>query len=71
MPKIKLEKIAGVVALSYLVLIPAAGALAYRKVSLLEQDNVRLRRDLGMPDRNPDPVIALKQVFKRATQSEI
>lgn len=38
MSKIKPEKIAGIVALSYLVLIPAAGYLGWRRLDKLEKD---------------------------------
>lgn len=38
MPKIKPERIAGIVALSYLVLIPAGAFLAWRKLQLIEHD---------------------------------
>lgn len=38
MPKVRPERIAGIVALSYLVLIPAAGAYFYVKVRELSDD---------------------------------
>lgn len=38
MPKIKPEKIAGIVALTYLVLIPGAGYLGWKKILKVEKD---------------------------------
>ena len=38
MLKIKPERIAGIVALSYLVLIPAGGFLAWRKIQTIDKD---------------------------------
>jgi hypothetical protein len=51
MPKIKPEKIAGIVALSYLVLIPAAGVAAYLKMRTMDQDLLDILTQLNMEGR--------------------
>lgn len=57
MPKVKPEKIAGVVALSYLVLIPVAGFVAYRKIQIMEKDIDTVWGKSGLPSVDPDPII--------------
>lgn len=55
MPKVKPEKIAGIVALSYLVLIPVGALLAYQKIHRIDQDVSAMWETL-MPDQDPAPV---------------
>lgn len=58
MPKgIRLEKVSGVVALSYLVLIPATAYVAWRKIQTLDKDLTVVWDKLDMPedDRAVDP----------------
>lgn len=52
MPKIKPERIAGIVALSYLVLIPVAAAYAYRKIQIIDRD-LRIVWDNEFPGAYP------------------
>jgi hypothetical protein len=49
MPKVKPEKIAGIVALSYLVLIPAAAFLAVKKFQAVDHDLEEVWEKLDMP----------------------
>lgn len=49
MAKIKLEKVTGVVALSYVVLIPAAGAYLYMRLRLQEEDIQTIWEELKLP----------------------
>jgi NADP-dependent 3-hydroxy acid dehydrogenase YdfG len=58
--RIKPERIAGVVALSYLVLIPAAAFVAYRKIQIVEQDIDVLWDNSGMAPVEPTPIIDLR-----------
>lgn len=66
--KIKPERVAGVVALSYLVLIPVGAFVLHRRVQILEEDTDALWRESGMSNdqlKNP-PLIntsKLKRVF--------
>jgi hypothetical protein len=62
--KVKPEKIAGIVALSYLVLIPAGAALVWRKIQLIELDVAELWTNAGMPDE-PRPSLIDLPVLKR------
>jgi hypothetical protein len=55
--KVKPEKIAGIVALSYLVLIPAGAAIAWRRIKYLEQDVDEMAIKVGMPDIAVRPLI--------------
>lgn len=50
--KITPERIAGVVALTYLVLIPAAAIIAYRKIMSMDQDLTDMWHELKMPNRH-------------------
>lgn len=66
MRKIKLEKITGVVALSYLVLIPVGAFCAWRKIQQMDDDLMVLwdKADMPGPDRPPlIDINALKERF--------
>lgn len=54
MPKIKPERVAGIVALSYLVLIPAAGLLMYQKIRVIDRDVLEI---LDEVNRSEDRVV--------------
>lgn len=62
MPKVKPEKVAGIVALSYLVLIPAGAALMWRKIQLLDQDITTMWEKLGMPEENRTSNVDLRDL---------
>lgn len=49
MRRIKTEKVSGIVALSYLVLIPAGAFLAWRKLQIIEKDVNYLWEQMDMP----------------------
>jgi hypothetical protein len=58
MPKLRPEKVYGIVALSYLVLIPVGAAIAWRKLTIVDQDVTAMWEQLNMPERtNPTPLI--------------
>lgn len=59
MRKIRLEKVTGVVALAYLVLIPAGAFYAWRRTLAMENDIQDLWEKTGMPhDQAVGPTIA-------------
>lgn len=57
---IKPERIAGVVALSYLVLIPAGAFVAYRKIQIVQHDIDTLWDNSGMSAADPEPIVDLR-----------
>jgi hypothetical protein len=62
MPKVKTERIAGIVAMSYLVLIPTAAFLAYRKIQLLDQDIETLWEHTKAPTTVKEPLLGVDGV---------
>jgi len=62
LPKIKPERIAGIVALSYLVLIPAGAFVAYRKVQILQEEVDALWDNSGMKIEPREPIFNLAQL---------
>lgn len=62
MPKMKLEKVTGVVALSYLVLIPVAGFLAWSKLSQMDEDVTTMWDRLEMEPAKAAPLLALNRL---------
>lgn len=67
--KFKLEKVTGVVALSYLILIPAGSFYAWQRLKQMEEDVTYLWEKTGMPPVEPRPVVDLsgiKEGFQRA-----
>jgi hypothetical protein len=66
MPKVKPERVAGIVALSYLVLIPAGAFYAWTKVQELESDVELLWERAGYPPReNMGPLGDIKRFMGR------
>lgn len=56
--KVKPEKVYGIVALSYLVLIPVGAVLVWRKVRVIDEDVTAIWEQIEMPERNkPMPLI--------------
>lgn len=49
MPKLKLEKVTGAVALAYLVLIPAGAFYAWQKIRAIDSDLNEVWVKVGMP----------------------
>lgn len=62
--KMKLEKIAGIVALSYLVLIPAGAFYAWKKIQVIDRDVTEMWDKLGMPATQATPIFDLRNLFK-------
>lgn len=60
--RIKPEKVAGIVALSYLVLIPAAGAVAYLKIRQIDQDTTTLWEHSGLDPEKATPFLPAEKV---------
>lgn len=68
MRKLKLEKVAGIVALSYLVLIPVGGALVWMKLQTLDEDLSTIWEKLEIDPKlaSRDRIKELKErVFQR------
>jgi hypothetical protein len=63
--KVRLEKIAGVVALTYLVIIPAGAFYAWKKIQEIEDDVAVMWDKLEMPEVNRPPLIDLQEVKER------
>lgn len=66
MPKIRPEKVAGIVALSYLALIPAGGILTYLKLRQMDEDVNTMWAHLGMdPERAyVGPIDRVKNILR-------
>lgn len=64
MPKLKPERIAGIVALSYLVIIPAGAFWAWRKIQIIDKDVTAMWDTIGMgTDQSPSaPLLTLERV---------
>lgn len=62
MRKIRPEKIAGIVALSYLVLIPAGAFVAWRKIQFMDEDIAQLWEAANIPAPEPKPIFSLNQL---------
>lgn len=68
MSKIKPERVAGIVALSYLVLIPVGALLAYQKLRVIDQDVTTIWEESFPGTGERTPLISrdsLKKVFGR------
>jgi len=65
MKKLPLEKITGIVALSYLVLIPVAGYYMWQRIKLIDADVVMLCEQAGLTEVAPvTPITAAKKTLK-------
>lgn len=53
MPKLKLERVTGVVALCYLVLIPVAAYSAWRRLEEMDNDLTKVWEHVGMDTPEP------------------
>lgn len=51
MPKVKPEKITGIVAMSYLVLIPVGAAIFWRKLQIIDRDLTTVWDELKLPEQ--------------------
>jgi hypothetical protein len=66
MKKLSLEKITGIVALSYLVLIPVAGYFMWQRIKLIDADVVLLCQENGMDLKaEVTPISAAKSSLKK------
>lgn len=65
MRKLKLEKIAGVVALSYLVLIPVGAIYVWKKVKDMDEEVVAMWDKLGMPPMSHPPIFDITDLKER------
>jgi hypothetical protein len=59
LPKVKLANVTGVVAMSYLVLIPVAGYYGWRRFAAMEQDLTTLWDHLEINPKEQAEVIGL------------
>lgn len=64
MSKLKLEKITGVVALAYLILIPVGAFYVWKKVEAIDNDLTELWEKSGMPPMNAKPIINLRGMLE-------
>lgn len=62
MPKVKPERIAGIVAMSYLVLIPTAALLAWRKIQIMQEDVDILWDNSGLKNEPRKPLIDVSKL---------
>lgn len=62
MAKLKLECVTGVVALSYLVLIPVAGILGYQKIRAMQRDVERMWDTHHFSDDMPESALPLPTI---------
>lgn len=63
--KFKLEKVSGLVALSYLVLIPAAAYVAHKRIQALEADADLMWDELNMENKVQAERPTLRTLFQR------
>jgi hypothetical protein len=61
--KIRLEKVTGIVALSYLVLIPLGAYYAWQKIQLIDRDVTTVWNKLDLPEPKHTPIINVKGLF--------
>lgn len=67
--KLTPERVAGIVALSYLVLIPAGAFWAYRKITIIDRDLTIMWDVVGMEEEKTDPsVLPALAGFKRMAE---
>jgi len=59
MRRLKLEKVTGFVALSYLVLIPVGALIVWQKVQYIDQDVSELWEKSEMPLAEPRPAVSI------------
>jgi hypothetical protein len=65
MPKpIQLEKVTGVVAMSYLVLIPVGAYVLWQKVKIIDRDINVIWEKLDLPESEPTTTIVNLDNFK-------
>lgn len=62
MRKPKLANITGVVALSYLVLLPAGFYIVWRKTEILDKDVTAMWDKLDMPATEANPIINIEKI---------
>lgn len=65
--KVKPEKVAGIVALSYLVLIPAGAIFAWQRIKAVDQDVTTMWMHLGL-DHSSSPKSQKRDTMKRFIQ---
>lgn len=59
MPRFKFEKINGIVALAYLILIPAGAFYVWKKVEAIDNDVTTMWEKLEMPATKAAPIFDL------------
>lgn len=64
MSKLKLEKITGVVALSYLVLIPVGAFYAWQKIRAVDNDLTVVWDNLKIPSEKSSPTFSFGNLFR-------
>lgn len=69
MRKLKLEKITGVVALAYLVLIPAGAVYVWRKMEAMDEDITTMWDKLELPATDAKPIIDLRAAMEGVRRS--
>lgn len=63
--RIKLEKVTGVVALAYVVLIPAAGVLVWQRLNQIDEDVTELWKQVGMDSLKAAPRFSMARFGRR------
>lgn len=67
--KITPERVAGIVALSYLVLLPAGAFWVYKKITTIDRDLTTMWDVVGMEEEKTDPsVLPALGNFKRIAE---
>lgn len=64
MPRLKTEKITGIVAVSYLVLIPVGGFLMWQKLQAIDEDLTAVWDQIGMDVAKAAPKLSLARMRK-------
>lgn len=64
MRKVKLDKITGVVALTYLVLIPVGAVYVWRKMEAMDKDVTEMWEKLEMPPTQATPIIDMNKILQ-------
>lgn len=65
MRKLKVEKVSGIVALSYLVLIPAGAFYVWRKIQEIDDDVALMWEKLDLPPTDRPPIFDLERLKVR------
>lgn len=65
MPKMKSDRITGIVALSYLVLIPVAGIAAWQKIKSMDNAVAEMWEELNMPSSETTGTIHLNSLKRK------